>query len=291
MAISAAYPFTSHYADVEGVRLHYIEQGTGDPILFLHGNPTWSYLWRNVLPPVSAKGRCIAMDLVGFGKSEKPDIEYSFFDHCQYVEGFIRALGLTNVTLVLHDWGGAIGADYALRHCDNVKAIVFLEALVFTLSWNDLPENIRDTFKAFRTPEVGWKMICEENMFIEQIVPAITTRPLSSEEHDWYRLPFPTVASRKPVWKFPNILPFDDRQDETYQAVKNIEEGLSTLTMPMLLLQVHPGVAINEERARWFRERLPALKVGDLGPGLHYVQEDCPEKIGHAITQWLGEAK
>lgn len=288
MAISAAFPFAAHYVDVAGVRMHYVEQGTGAPILFLHGNPTWSYLWRNIIPIVSAKGRCIAPDLVGFGKSDKPDIEYNYFDHVKYVEGFINALGLTNLTLVLHDWGGAFGFDYALRHRNNVRAIAFFEVVAFTLGWDTFPENMRDTFKAFRTPEVGWKMICEENVFVEQVLPGAIVRRLSQEEHDSYRMPFSTVESRKPVWRMPNMLPFDDRQEETYQAVKKIEQGLPTLTVPTLLLWAHPGALINgEERVQWFQERLPALEVVDIGQGIHFLQEDHPEEIGQAIVRWL----
>lgn len=288
MPLAAAFPFESRYATVEGIRIHYVEQGSGNPILFLHGNPTWSYLWRNILPLVSAQGRCIAMDLVGFGKSEKPNLDYGYFDHLKYVDGFIQALGLSNLTLVLHDWGGAFGFDYALRHRGNIKAIAFFEAVVFTLSWEGFPEAMRDTFRAFRTPEVGWRMICEQNVFVEQVLPGAIIRKLSPEEHDYYRIPFPTVESRKPVWRMPNMLPFADRQDATYQAIKKIEDGLSTLTMPTLLLWAHPGALVSsEERVRWFRQRLPKLEVVDVGPGIHFLQEDQPDEIGRAIVQWL----
>src|SRR5258708_11400022 len=193
MTISAAFPFASHYVEVGGVRLHYVEQGTGDPILFLHGNPTSSYVWRNIIPIVAAKGRCIAVDLVGFGQSDKPDIAYDYFDHVRYVEGFIRALNLTNVTLVLQDWGGAFGFDYALRHSDNVKAIAFFEAVVFTLTWDNFPRDLRETFKAFRTPGVGWKLICEDNMFVQAAIPGVDLREMSEDELLRYRLPVPTV--------------------------------------------------------------------------------------------------
>ncbi len=292
MPISSAFPFESRYVNVEGARIHYIEQGSGDPILFLHGNPTWSYLWRNIIPLVSAKGRCLAMDLVGFGKSEKPNIDYGYADHVKYVDGFIKALNLTNITLVLHDWGGAFGFDYALRHRDNVKGIAFMEALAFTFSWDDFLEGARDTFKAFRTPGVGWKMICEENVFVEQLVPGLIRRKLSKEEHDAYRMPFPTVESRKPIWRMPNMLPFSDQQDENYRAVKNIEDGLPTLTMPTLLLWAQPGAIVNTtERVRWFQECLPKLEVVDVGEGIHYLQEDQPEAIGNAIVQWLDKTR
>ncbi len=291
MAISAAFSFAPHYVEVAGIRLHYVEQGTGDPILFLHGNPTSSYVWRNIIPIVAAKGRCIALDLVGFGKSDKPDIAYDYFDHVRYVEGFIRALNLTNVTLVLHDCGGAFGFDYALRHSDNVKAIAFFEAVAFTFTWDNFPRDLRETFKAFRTPGVGSKLICEDNMFVETVIPGGVVRQLSEEEMNRYRRPFPTVESRKPLWVMPNMIPISDRQDETYRAVKKIEDGLPGLTMPTLFLWAQPGVIVNSrERVTWFQQRLPALEVVDLGEGLHYLQEDHPQEIGQAIVRWLGRA-
>ena len=210
MPISPAYPFTSRFAAVHGVRMHYVEQGGGEPIVFLHGNPTWSYLWRNVIPIVAAKGRCIAPDLVGFGKSGKPDIEYGYADHVKYFDGFMEALGLENVTLVLHDWGGAFGFDYALRHRRNVKAIAFLEAVVFTFDWDEFPAALRETFRAFRTPAVGWKLVCEQNAFIERILPGAVVRELTHEEMERYRMPFPTPESRRPIWAMPNMLPLTD---------------------------------------------------------------------------------
>lgn len=292
MPISAAFPFAPHYVNVEGARIHYIEQGNGDPILFLHGNPTWSYLWRNIIPIVASRGRCIAMDLIGFGKSDKPNIDYGYADHVKYVDGFIKALGLKNLTLVLHDWGGAFGFDYALRHRNNVTGIAFMEALAFTFRWENFLEGARDTFKAFRTPEVGWRMIGEENVFIEQLIPGLILRKLSREEHDAYRMPFPTAESRKPVWRMPNLLPFGDHPHDAYREVKKIEDELSTLTVPTLLLWAHPGAVVDSaERVQWFQERLPKLTVIDVGQGLHYIQEDQPDAIGNAIVQWLEKTR
>ena len=158
--ISADFPYTSYYVDVKGARIHYVEEGSGDPILFLHGNPTSSYLWRNIMPHVQGHGRCIAMDLIGMGKSDKPDIGYSFFDHSKYVEDFIEQLGLQNITLVIHDWGSALGFHYAMRNERNVKGLAFMEAIVLPIpSWDDFPAEMRQTFQAFRTPDVGWDMI------------------------------------------------------------------------------------------------------------------------------------
>ena len=288
MPISAAYPFESRYIDVEGSQMHYMEQGAGDPILFLHGNPTSSYLWRNIIPIVAPKGRCIAPDLIGFGKSDKPDIDYGYTDHVKYVDGFIEALGLKNLTLVLHDWGGAFGLDYTLRHQDNVKAVTFFESVSFTLSWDSFLEDARETFQGFRTSEVGWNMICKDNIFIEKLLPSLVMRPLEKEELDYYRMPFPTEESRKPIWRMPNMLPFDDdKTNPDYLAVKNIEDSLPSLSIPLLLLWAEPGALFNQERVKAHQERIPNLSAAKVGQGLHYIQEDCPDEIGKAIVEWM----
>ncbi len=206
--ISADFPYESRYIEVHGAKLHYIDEGEGDPILFLHGNPTSSYLWRNVIPYLTPHGRCLALDLVGMGKSDKPDIDYRFFDHVRYVEGFIAALGLRNATLVVHDWGSALGFHYASRHEANVKAIAFMEAILMPLpSWEMLPEEARAAFQAFRTPEVGRDLIVKQNMFVEQVLPGGILRALSEAELNRYREPFTDPASRKPVWRWPNEIP------------------------------------------------------------------------------------
>lgn len=155
-AISPDFPFESHYLEVQGAKLHYIDTGKGDPILFLHGNPTSSYLWRNIIPYVTPFGRCIALDLIGMGKSDKPDIDYRFFDHVKYVEGFIEAMGLQGITLVLHDWGSALGFHYASRNAANVKGMAFMEAILMPVpSWEDMDEGGRQMFQALRTPSLG----------------------------------------------------------------------------------------------------------------------------------------
>ena len=205
--ISAAFPFQSKLVEVLGSRMHYVEEGSGDPVLFLHGNPTSSYLWRNVIPHVSALGRCIAPDLIGMGKSDKPDIVYGFFDHSRYVEGFIEALGLRNITFVIHDWGSALGFHYARRHEGNVKGIAFMEAIVRPITWDEWPDQARQMFQAFRTPGVGEQMIMDNNMFVEAVLPGAILRKLSQEEMDRYREPYPTRESRKPTWRWPNEIP------------------------------------------------------------------------------------
>ena len=167
--ISAGFPFRSHFVEVHASKLHYIDEGSGDPILFLHGNPTSSYLWRNIIPYLTSLGRCVVPDLIGMGKSDKPDLEYRFVDHSTYVEGFIKKLGLEKITFVVHDWGSALGFHYAMRHEKNVKALAFMEAILAPVpSWDMFPEDFKAVFTGFRTPDVGWDMIVSQNMFVEK---------------------------------------------------------------------------------------------------------------------------
>lgn len=189
--ISAEFPFESRYVEVEGCRMHYVDEGEGDPVLFLHGNPTSSYLWRNVIPHMTAFARAIAPDLAGMGRSDKPDIPYRFFDHSRYVEGFIAALGLENVSLVIHDWGSALGFHYARRHEDNLRGIAFMEAILRPVRWADFPKDLKLGFKLFRTPGVVWAMISAGNVFVDKILPQAIVRRLSSEEMARYREPSP----------------------------------------------------------------------------------------------------
>jgi haloalkane dehalogenase len=207
--ISAEFPFASKFVEVEGSRMHYVEEGSGDPVLFLHGNPTSSYLWRNIIPYAARVGRAVAPDLIGMGRSDKPDIDYSFFDHVRYVDGFIDALDLRDITFVVHDWGSALGFHYARRHERNVKGIAFMEAILRPYTWNDWPEQARGLFQAFRTPETGWDLIANRNVFVEDVLPGSVVRKLTDEEMDRYRAPFPTPESRKPVWRWPNEIPVD----------------------------------------------------------------------------------
>ena len=205
--ISPAFPFESRFVDVLGSKMHYVDEGSGDPFLLLHGQPTSSYLWRNIIPHLTDSGRCIAPDLIGFGKSEKPDIEYRFFDHARYIFGFVEALGLENITLVIHDWGAGLGL-YARKNPSKIKAIAMMEPVLASVpTLEDLPDGFVETFRGFRTPEVGWDMLVNQNIFIESVLPAATVRDLSDEEMNAYRAPFLDPAHRKPLWRWPNELP------------------------------------------------------------------------------------
>lgn len=285
--ISPDFPYESNYLEVLGSKLHYVDEGSGDPILFLHGNPTSSYLWRNIIPYLTRLGRCIALDLIGMGKSDKPDIEYRFFDHVKYVEGFIEKLGLQNITLVLHDWGSALGFHYARRHESNVKGLAFMEAVLMPIpSWDAMPEDGRQLFQAFRTPEVGWDMIVNQNVFVEQVIPNMVVRKLTEAEMNRYREPFKNPASRKPVWRWPNEIPIAGEPADVVEAVEVYNQWLQKTELPKLLFHGTPGGALPAPLVEWCRQNLKNLKTVDIGPGIHYLQEDNPHLIGAELATW-----
>jgi len=277
----------SYYIEVHGSKIHYVDEGTGEPILFLHGNPESAYVWRNIIPHLTALGRCIAPDLIGFGKSDKPDIEYRFFDHVKYVEGFIEKMNLKNITLVVHDWGSAFGFHYATRHEDNVKGIVFMEPVLNPMpSWDMFPPDFKEVFQAFRTPEVGWDMLVNQNMFIEQVLPRGIVRKLTEEEMDHYREPFKEPSSRKPLWRFPNEVPIEGEPADVVEAVATYNQKLQQSELPKLLFYATPGGVMPAAMVEWCRQNLKNLKTVDIGQGIHFLQEDNPHLIGSELAKW-----
>ena len=285
--ISPDFPFTSNYVEVKGSRMHYVDEGSGDPILLLHGNPPSSYLWRNVIPHLTTHGRCIAPDLIGMGKSDKPDIGYRFFDHAEYLDGFIEALGLTNITLVIHDWGSGLGFHYAHRHPENIKGIAFMEALVMpTPNWEVMGEG-GEIFKAFRTPEVGYDLLVNQNMFIEQILPGGIMRQLTDAEMNVYREPFLDPAARKPIHQWPSEIPIAGEPADVHTAVAAYNQWLQETDLPKLLIYASPGAILTELGVGWCKQFLPNLETVDIGEGTHYLQEDHPDAIGQAIAAWI----
>jgi haloalkane dehalogenase len=286
-AIGVEFPFESHYVEVHGSKMHYVDEGAGDPILFLHGNPTSSYLWRNIMPHVTALGRVVAPDLIGMGKSDKPDIEYRFFDHSSYLEGFIAALGLERITLVVHDWGSALGFHYARRHEANVRALVFMEAILMPVrSWEDLPEKFVSIFKVFRTPEEGWKLIVEQNFFVEKILPGSVVRRLTAAEMDRYREPYLVPATRKPLWRWPNEIPIAGEPADVVEAVGAYHQWLQQTELPKLLFYAQPGILVTAPVVEWAQKSLKNMQAVDIGAGIHFLQEDNPHLIGRELAAW-----
>ena len=271
---------------MHGSKIHYVEEGSGDPVLFLHA-PTSSYLWRNVIPHLSPVARAIAMDNIGFGKSDKPDIEYRFVDHVKYVEGFIEALGLKNVTLVIHDWGSALGFHYAMRNESNVKGIAFMEALLMPIpSLDAMPTEMKELFQAFRTPDVGWDMIVNQNMFIEQLVPGMIVRKLTDAEMDAIREPFADPSTRLPLWRWPNEIPIGGEPADVHEIVSAYAAKLQESDLPKLLFHADPGAIIPPPMVEMIKQSYKNLKTVDIGPGVHYLMGDNPHLIGEEIAAW-----
>jgi haloalkane dehalogenase len=289
--ISPDYNFEPHYVEVFGARMHYVEQGTGSPIVFLHGNPTWSYLWRNVIPHVSPHGRCIAPDLMGYGRSDKPDIEYRWSEQARYVEEFFRRTGLRDVTLVLHDWGVSLGLNYALRHEQNVRGVAFMEGIFRPFpTWEDFSTpDFRGLFQKFREGGEGgegWQMLVEQNFFIEHLLTGGVGRQLSREEMDFYREPFGQTRSRVPIWRLARSVPVAGEPREVWDAVSDIAERLQRSRLPKLMFYATPGGIITDENVAWCRRNLRNLETISVGPGVHYVQETTPHLIGRGIADW-----
>ena len=285
--VPSAFPFESNYVQVHGSRMHYIDVGEGDPILFLHGNPTSSYLWRNIIPHLSGQGRCIAPDLIGMGKSDHPDIPYRYDDQYRYVSGFIDALDIgSNLTLVIHDWGSGLGFRWAHDHEDQVKAIAFMEAIISSLTWEDMPKDFRMAFRMMRTPGVGWLMISVANMFVKKMLPDATHRKLSSEAQAHYASAFPTVASRKAVRQWPLEVPISGKPADNVAVIDAYREWLTRTELPKLLFYASPGAIIGADDVAWCREHLSNLHAVDIGDGIHFVQEDNPELIGSELAKW-----
>lgn len=284
--ISSDFNFESKYIDIGGSKIHYIDIGSDDPILFLHGNPTSSYLWRNIIPYLTSSGRCIAMDLIGMGKSDKPDINYRFIDHSRYVNGFIDKMGLKNITMVLHDWGSALGFHYAMRHESNIKGIAFMEAILKTSTWADFPKDFKLGFRLFRTPLIGWLMIVGLNIFVEKILPKAIVRTLTEMEMDRYREPFKKMKYRKPVWRWPNEIPIDGKPSDVAGIVQEYIHKLKESDCPKLMFFAHPGGIIKAPMVKWCQQNLKNLKTVDIGEGIHFLQEDNPKLIGTELSNW-----
>ncbi|MEO1190968.1 MAG: haloalkane dehalogenase [Pseudomonadota bacterium] len=288
--ISTEVTAASHFTTVKGASMHYVEAGSGDPILLLHGNPTSSYLWRNVIPFLEDQGRVIAPDLIGFGQSEKVEGAYDFQMHYDYLEGFIESLGLTNITLVVHDWGSALGLTYARLNEDKVKAVAFMEAIIppaFPMPSLASFGPYEEIFTAMRTPGVGEELVLQQNVFIEQILPAAILRPLRPEEMEAYRAPFPTAESRVPVHVWPNQLPVAGAPAATSAVVTAIGSWLKESDLPKLVIYFEPGALLTPEAAKWMQQTYRNLEVRYGGAGIHYVQEDQPVAIGRHVSDWL----
>ena len=274
---------------VKGRTMSYVEMGAGNPIVFQHGNPASSYLWRNVMPHLADQGRCIALDLIGMGDSDKledsgPD-SYTLLEHREYFDGALQALGVErNVTFVIHDWGSALGFDWANRHRDSVRGICYMEAIVRPMSWDDWPEAARGVFQGFRSP-AGEEMILDRNIFVERVLPGSVIRDLTEAEMEVYRRPFrDTGEARRPTLTWPRQIPIEGEPADVVELVQAYGEWLAQSSVPKLFINAEPG-AILIDRQREFCRGWPNQREVTVR-GNHFLQEDSPDEIGQAIAAW-----
>jgi haloalkane dehalogenase len=263
----------------------------GAPVaLFLHGNPTSSYIWRNILPHTASVAHCIAPDLIGFGASGKPDIAYRFFDHADYLDALIDGLGVRSAYLVAQDWGTALAFHLAARRPDFVRGLAFMEFIRPMAGWADFDptHGVREqTFRKFRTAGEGEAMILQGNAFIERVLPGGIKRKLDEAEFDAYRAPFPTPESRHPILALPRELPIAGEPADVDAALTSAHAALAASTYPKLLFTGEPGALVTPTFAQTFASRLKHIAVVRLGAGLHFLQEDHPDAIGRTVAGWI----
>jgi haloalkane dehalogenase len=291
--ISAAFPYQKKRRRILGREMAYVEVGEGDPILLLHGNPTSSYLWRNVLPHLKPQGRCIVPDLIGMGDSDKlPNSgpgSYRFVEHRRYLDGLLEALDVRErVTFVIHDWGSALGFDWANRHREAVKGIAYMEAIVQPQGWEHWDgANMRPALKALRS-EAGEAMVLQDNFFIERILPKAILRALSAEEMAEYRRPFVEPGEgRRPTLTWVRQIPIEGEPPDVNSIVVGYAEWLTTSRVRKLFVKAEPGLLIAGGGNLDFARKLPVQTEVTVA-GVHYVQEDSPNEIGRAIAGWMG---
>jgi len=285
--LSAADPYPRKRVRILDSEMVYVDTGAGDPVVFLHGNPTSSYLWRNVIPHVAGARRCLAPDLIGMGESGRSSGgTYRFADHARYLDDWFETLGLSrNVTLVVHDWGSALGFDWARRHPERVIGIAYMEAIVRPVTWQEWPEAARKIFQSMRSPG-GEEMVLQKNVFVERILPASVIRSLAPEEMERYRAPYREAGeSRRPTLTWPREIPVDGEPADVVRIVQNYADWLMKSPISKLFINAEPGsILVGAQRdfcRRWPNQREVTVR------GNHFVQEDSPDEIGRAIAAFV----
>ncbi|WP_299046822.1 haloalkane dehalogenase [uncultured Tateyamaria sp.] len=288
---SAKMAFTKKTVAVNGSTMAYVDEGTGPVVLFLHGNPTSSYLWRNIIPHVTDGYRAIAPDLIGMGDSGKPDIGYTFAEHAAYLDAFIAALDLRDITLVIHDWGSALGMRYARLNEGNVRGVAFMEAIVPPAmpapSLEAMGPQSAELFGLLRSP-AGEDLVLNQNFFVEEVLGKFgVATPLGDAVMQHYRAPFPTPASRLPTLVWPRQIPIAGEPADTTQVITDNGAWLFSSDLPKLLLHVTPGALIPPPAVDFIKANASNLDDVHLGEGVHFVQEEHPDAIGQAVRAWL----
>jgi len=285
----SAEEHSKRFVDIHGKRMAYVEMGEGDPILFQHGNPTSSYLWRNIMPHLADQGRCIAVDLIGMGDSDKLDDpgpeSYRYVEHRDYLFAAWEALGVTDrVTLVVHDWGSALGFDWAQQHAGAVSGIAYMEAIVRPVTWDEWPEKARQVFQGFRS-EAGEAMVIDKNIFVERVLPSSVLRDLNAEEMAVYRRPFEEAGeSRRPTLTWPRQIPIEGEPADVHDIVAGYSTWLTESDIPKLFVNAEPGSILIGAQREFCRTWSNQQEV--TVAGTHFLQEDSPNEIGKAIADW-----
>ena len=284
-------PFAMSSRNILGERMALVDKGEGRPVVFLHGNPTSSYLWRNILPYASDDHRVIAPDLIGMGQSSKPEIAYSYDDHARYLHALLDDLDLQDTILVIHDWGSALGLDWAMQNPERVAGIAFMEAIlppVMPFESYEAFGEFGEMFRAWQTPGVGEKMILDENMFLDVVLKQLgVATPLTDEVMANYNAPYPTPESRAPLLAWPREVPFADKPKDVADKIRAYSDWFLESDIPKLMFSVTPGALMPPSAVEWLESRLRNVETVDLGPGAHFVQEDHPHAIGEALADWL----
>lgn len=285
---NAAEP-SKRFVEINGKKMAFVEMGDGDPIVFQHGNPTSSYLWRNVMPHLADQGRCIAVDLIGMGDSEKlddpgPD-RYRYVEHREYLFAAWEALGISDrVTLVLHDWGSALGFDWTMQHADAVMGIAYMEALVRPITWDEWPEAARPVFQAFRSA-AGENMVLDKNLFVERVLPGSVLRHLTDEEMRVYRRPYLQPGEdRRPTLTWPRQIPIEGQPEDVHDIVAEYAAWIGGSDIPKLFVNAEPGAILTGPQRAFCRTWKNQQEV--IVKGKHFLQEDSPHEIGKSIADW-----
>ena len=291
--ISPDFPFILHHAKTYDADIAYVDtepeySSENKPaVLFLHGNPTSSYLWRNIIPYVSSKARCIAPDLIGMGASSKlSHLQYRFIEHALYLDEFIAAVipSTQPIILVVHDWGSALGFHWARRNAKRVAGLAFME-FVRPFTWESLGDGA-NIFRQFRAEE-GRKLVIEENFFVEKFLPSGVVRGLTEKEMEHYRAPYLKPASREPLYRWPNEVPIEGEPANVAIVVEAYSKWLLECKVPKLMFHATPGAIILEDLAGWYKDRLLNVTAVNIGPGRHWIQEDNPHLIGDELAKWM----
>jgi haloalkane dehalogenase len=288
--ISAAERYPKQEARIRGKSMAYVEVGAGAPIVFLHGNPTSSYLWRNVIPHLERRGRCIAPDLIGMGDSEKLDSpgpgSYRFVEHREYLDDLLFELGVTSdVTFVVHDWGSALAFDWANRHRGAVAGIAYMEAIVRPVTWEEWPEAATRVFQGFRS-DAGEEMVLENNIFVERVLPGSVLRGLGDAEMAVYRRPYTEAGEdRRPTLTWPREIPLSGEPDDVVAIVRDYADWMASNDLPKLFVNAEPGAILTGPQREFCRSWKNQTEL--TVPGIHFIQEDSPDEIGRAIADWL----